>query len=138
MDSYVQTRIVKLQSLQLVGFQGEDLEEESKLFDKLEQFIHSRKLDQYLVILPGIKPLAAVKFGDLGDIAVGMTTYALPTDEYVMFQFNNQYVGKFWGDVCTDENQIKYNIDLSKPRFEVFRSDLQNKGTVEWYIPTKS
>ncbi|KRE32520.1 hypothetical protein ASG81_23580 [Paenibacillus sp. Soil522] len=43
--------------------------------------------------------------------------YTIPEDEYVIFRFEKKNVGEFWSKVCTEENQAKYNIDLSKPRY---------------------
>ena len=141
MDNYVQTRVVQLQAIHTAGYQGESLEEENRLFDQLEQAIHEsgRKITtQYLVILPGIRPLAAVDINDLGPTPAGMTSLTLPEHEYAVFQFSSRHIGQFWSEVCTDENQRKYKIDLSIPRFELLTPDLQNAGMVEWYIPTRN
>jgi len=137
MDHFVQTRVEKLRSVELVGFQGEHLEDEHKLFDQLKQSISdSERRNRYFVILPGIRPLVAVEASDVGDIPKGMTSYTIPEDEYVLFRFEKKHVGEFWSKICTEENQAKYKIDLSKPRFEIFTSNLQPIGILEWYIPT--
>ncbi|KRE32519.1 hypothetical protein ASG81_23575 [Paenibacillus sp. Soil522] len=65
MDNFVQTRVAKLRSVELVGFQGESLEDEHKLFDQLKQSISDiKRKNQYLVILPGIRPLVAVEVSE--------------------------------------------------------------------------
>jgi predicted transcriptional regulator YdeE len=138
MEGFVQTRVAKLRSVELVGFLGEHLEDERKLFNQLEQNISELKsMNRYLVILPGICPLVAVEFDELGDVPEGMMSYTLPDGEYVIFRFEKKHVGEFWSNICTEENQAKYNIDLSKPRYEIFTSTLQPTGTLEWRIPTK-
>lgn len=139
MDHFVQTRVAKLRSVELVGFQGENLEDEHKLFDRLGRSIsETARLNQYLVILPGVRPLAAIEFNDQGEVTEGMTSYTIPEDEYVIFTFEKKHVGEFWSNICTEENQAKYRIDLSKPRYEIFNPDLQPTETLEWYIPRKS
>jgi len=139
MDHFVQTRVAKLRSVELIGFQGEHLEDERKLFDQLERNISEiTRLNQYLVILPGIRPFVAVEFNELGDAPDGMTSNTIPEGEYVIFTFEKKYVGEFWGNICTEENQAKYRIDLSKPRYEIFTPDLQPTETLEWYIPRSS
>ncbi|QYR20976.1 GyrI-like domain-containing protein [Paenibacillus sp. sptzw28] len=138
MDNFVQTRVEKLRSVELVGFQGENLEDEPELFDQLKQTIGEiEKMKQYLVILPGIRPLVAVEFNALGDVPEGMTSFTIPEGEYVIFNFEKKYVGEFWSKICTEENQARYSIDLSKPRYEIFTPDLQPTETLAWYIPTK-
>ncbi|XEC97743.1 effector binding domain-containing protein [Paenibacillus tarimensis] len=137
MDNFVQTRVAKLRSVELVGFQGENLEDEHKLFDQLKQSISDIKTkNQFLVILPGIRPLVAVEASEQGHVPEGMTSYTIPEDEYVIFRFEKKYVVEFWSKICTEENQAKYNIDLSKPRYEIFTPDLLPTGELEWYIPT--
>jgi|GEM_PF-1378180 len=138
MDQYVETRVVRLRSIELAGFQGEDLEDEHRLFDQLEQSIgENKRLKQYLVILPGVRPYAAVELSQLGAASEGMTLFTVPGGEYVIFKFDKKDIGRFWCEVCTEENQANYNIDLSKPRYEVFIPEEQPVEHLEWYIPTK-
>ncbi|MFD0712980.1 hypothetical protein [Paenibacillus sp. GCM10027626] len=139
LDHFLQVRSAKLSSFQLIGFQGEKLEDERKVFDQLKQSINEiATMNQYLVILPGIKPLAAVEVIETDDVPQGMMSYTIPEDEYVIFRFEKKFIGEFWINICTRENQAKYQIDLSKPRYEIFTPVLQSTGMVEWYIPTMS
>lgn len=137
LDHFLQVRHVKLRSFKLIGFQGEKLEDERQVFDQLKQSINEiAALNQYLVILPGIRPLAAVEEIETGPVSEEMTSYTVPEDEYVIFKFERKHIGQFWNTICSEENQAKYQIDLSKPRFEIFTPELQSKGMVEWCIPT--
>lgn len=142
LDHFLRVRTAKLGSVQLVGFQGENLEDEHKLFAQLKQSINemtkNKSMNQYLVILPGIRPLAAVEINETGEIPEGMTSFTIPEDEYVICRFEKKYIGEFWNAICTEENQAKYRIDLSKPRYEIFVPDHQPAEFIEWYIPTRS
>jgi len=137
LDDILQVRSGKRGSLQLIGFQGESLEDERKVFDQLKQSINEIAARiQYLVILPGIKPLTAVERIETDDVQEGMTSFTIPEDDYVIFRFEEKFIGAFWNNICTRENQAKYRIDLSKPRYEIFTPELHSSGMVEWYIPT--
>ncbi len=138
----MQVRTEKQKAVQLIGFQGYNLEDQHKLFEQMKQNFNAittkKSENQYLVILPGLFPLVAVEVNETNDVPEGMTTYIIPEDEYVIFRFEEKYIGDFWSSICTEENQAKYNIDLSKPRYEIFTSSLQPTGVTEWYFPTNT
>lgn len=139
-SEFVQTRTCSLQTLTLVGFQGQSLAEENELFDRLNarlQEITNRKNDHPYMIVAGSEPapVVAVEVVEPGQVPEGMIRYTLPEGEYVVFSFEERYIGEFWEQVCTPERQADYGIDLSKPRFEVFAPELQAANRVEWYIP---
>ncbi|WP_409344315.1 effector binding domain-containing protein [Paenibacillus sp. MBLB4367] len=138
----VQVRNVTIGAVRLIGIQGGKLEDQHDLFAQMEARvgeIASRKSDHpYLIILPnGLVPLVAVEVEPAGEVPEGMVAYTLPEDEYVLFHFAEAHIGEFWGSICSEENQVRYGIDLSKPRFEMFAPNLQPKGMVEWYLPVK-
>lgn len=139
-QNVMQVRIAKLEAIKLIGFQGDNLDDQHRLFsqmdEKLREITKMKSAYQYLVILPGFFPLVAVEVYETTDVPEGMTAYTIPEDEYVIFRFEEKYIGDFWNSICTEENQSKYNIDLSKPRYEVFTPSLQPTGITEWYIPT--
>ncbi|WP_338554241.1 effector binding domain-containing protein [Paenibacillus sp. KS-LC4] len=141
-QNVMQVRVAKLESVKLIGFQGEHLDDQHKLFAQMDarakEISQKKNGNQYLVILPGLIPIVAVEVNDTSDVLEGMTAYTIPEDEYVIFKFEEKYIGDFWSSICTEENQSKYNIDLSKPRYEVFTHSLQLAGVTEWYIPTIS
>ncbi len=82
--------------------------------------------------------MVAVEVDEPRDVPEGMSSYVIPEEEYVVFSFEKKYIGEFWNTIYTEENQLEYNIDLAKPRFEVFASQLDAAGMVERYIPTKN
>jgi hypothetical protein len=139
MQDLLQVRNVKLDEVKLVGIMGDNLDDQHRLFvlidEKIGQ-INSRKSDNlFLVILPGLLPLVAVEVDETNSIPDGMTAFLVPEDDYVIFRFEEKYISDFWESICTIENQRKYNIDLSKPRYEIFKPELQSIGFTEWYIP---
>ena len=141
MQDILQVRNVKLDEVKLIGFMGDNLDDQHRLFvlmdEKIEQ-INSRNSDnQFLVILPGLLPLVAVEVKETINVPDGMTEFNIPEDDYVIFRFEEKYISDFWESICTIENQTKYNIDFSKPRYEIFTQDLQSTGFTEWYIPIK-
>jgi hypothetical protein len=141
-SEYVDSRTCKLEKITLVGFQGESMDDEKQLFARLHARMNelpARLKDHPYLVVSGKfpVPLVAVEVSDSAHVPEGMTALTLPKGEYVAFAFPRQHVGDFWANVCTSENQAKYKIDLSKPRFEMFTSALQDAGRVEWYIPTK-
>lgn len=142
MQDEMQIRTAKLEAVKLIGFKGVSLDDQHRLFTLMEEMmgqIIARKSDnQYLVILPGLLPLVAVEVNEINHVPDGMTAFLIPEDEYVIFRFEEKYIGDFWDSICTIDNQTRYNIDLSKPRYEIFTSNLQSSGFTEWYIPTKS
>ena len=141
MQNVLQVSNVKLDEVKLIGFMGDNLDDQHRLFvlmdERIEQ-INSRKSDNhFFVILPGLLPLVAVEVKEAINVPNGMTAFHIPEDEYVIFRFEEKYIGDFWDSICSIENQTKYNIDLSKPRYEMFKPDLQSTGFTEWYIPIK-
>jgi predicted transcriptional regulator YdeE len=138
----MQVRTSKLKAVELIGFQGNNLDDQHRLSVLLNQRVSeiSSKVsdNKYLVILPGLLPLVAVEVNDTSAVPEGMVAFTIPEDEYVIFRFEEKYIGDFWSSICTEENQSKYNIDLSKPRYEIFTANLQPRGVTEWYFPTKS
>jgi Bacterial transcription activator, effector binding domain. len=141
MQDVLQVRTVKLDEVKLIGFTGDNLDDQHRLFvlmdEKIEQ-INTRISDNhFLVILPELITLVAVEVKETINVPNGMTAFLIPEDDYVIFKFEEKYVSDFWESICTIENQTKYNIDLSKPRYEIFKPDLQSNGFTEWYIPIK-
>lgn len=140
-QEFLHTRTVKLEAIDLIGFEGQELEDQHKLFTQLSEYntrITTKKSENpYLVILPGLVPFVALECTNTNSIPEGMTTHTIPEEEYVVFRFKESYVGDFWSTICTEENQQQYNIDLARPRFEISTSDLQSQKLVEWYIPQK-
>lgn len=142
LNDFAQTRIYELEAITLVGFKGNSLDEENALFDLLSarlDEIHNRKNHHQYLVVEGSKPapIVAVEVAETSLVPEGMISYTIPKGEYVIFLFETAFIGDFWEQVCSPENQDKYNIDLSKPRFEIFTAEVQNKKTIEWYIPTK-
>lgn len=142
MQDGMQERTAKMEAVNLIGFIGDNLDDQHRLFsimeEKIGQIIARKSDDQYLVILPGLFPFVGVEVNELNVVPDGMIAYLIPEDEYVIFRFEERHIGDFWDSICTIDNQIRYNIDLSKPRYEIFTSNLQSAGFTEWYIPTKS
>lgn len=142
LNDFVQTRTYQLEAVTLVGFKGNSLDEEDALFDllsaRLDEISNRKNQHQYMVV-EGSKPapIVAVEVSETRLVPEGMISYTIPKGEYVVFSFEAKLIGEFWEQVCLPENQDKYNIDLSKPRFEIFTSELQNKKRIEWYIPRK-
>lgn len=138
-ETMVQVRTESIGALRLIGFQGEHLDDQHELFERLElniTDITSKKNNySYLVILPGLKPLVAIEAHSIREVPAGMTACTIPADDYVVFRLEMKHLGHFWNTICTQENQLKYHIDLSKPRFELFGNQLLPKGITEWYIP---
>lgn len=142
LSEFVETRTCKIEKVTLVGFQGESMDEEKQLFAQLNARMNelpARKKDNPCLVVSGKfpVPLVAVEVSDSAHVPEGMTALTLPEGEYVAFAFPRQHVGDFWANVCTSENQAKYRIDLSKPRFEIFNTALKDAGQVEWYIPVQ-
>lgn len=139
---FMQVTTVTVGSIRLVGLQGVQLNDQHNLFQQLKKRkseIQSKASDhEYLVILPRVVPFVALEVTATGSIPQGMVSHQLPEETYAVFRFEEQHIDQFWDSICSSENQLKYNIDLSKPRFEIFLPDLQPKGITEWYIPLNS
>lgn len=141
LSDFVQTRVCELEAVTLVGFQGQSMDEENELFDQLttrSNEIPARKNDHQYLVVSGSNPtpVVAVEVEEISSVPESMTSYTIPSGEYVVFSFEERFIGDFWQHVCSSDNQAKYNIDLSKPRFEIFPSELQSEKMTEWYIPT--
>ncbi|MBP1904522.1 putative transcriptional regulator YdeE [Paenibacillus turicensis] len=142
LNNFAQTRINELEAVTLVGFKGNSLDEEDALFDLLsarsDEITNRKNQHQYMVVEGSTPaPVVAVEVTETSLVPEGMISYTIPKGEYVVFSFEAAFIGDFWEQVCSPENQDKYNIDLSKPRFEIFTSELQENKKIEWYIPTK-
>ncbi|CAG7646157.1 GyrI-like domain-containing protein [Paenibacillus allorhizosphaerae] len=138
----MQVTTVTVGPIRLVGLRGIELEDQHSLFQQMKQRkseIQSRMNDhEYLVILPRVVPFVALEVTGSDAVPHGMVSQDIPEERYAVFRFEEKFIGKFWGSICSNENQLKYNIDLSKPRFEIFLPDLQPEGITEWYIPLKN
>ncbi|TMV52227.1 GyrI-like domain-containing protein [Paenibacillus mesophilus] len=137
----MQVRKVKIEAVSLVGLQGRDLDDQKRLFGELAgrmEEIGTRTSDSPYLVIPGdFRPIVAVEVSAPGEVPEGMIAFKIPEGDYVAFRFEKKHVGDFWSNICTSENQMRYNIDLSKPRFETFSHELQSAGALEWYIPSK-
>lgn len=138
---FMQVRTAKLEAVSLVGLQGMDLDDQKRLFGELAARVNeigNRISDSPYLVIPGdFRPIVAVEASSAGEVPEGMTAFTIPEGDYVAFRFEKKHVGNFWSNICTSENQTRYNIDLSKPRFETFSLELQSAGALEWYIPCK-
>jgi predicted transcriptional regulator YdeE len=134
----IEAHICRVNAVSLIGIQGISMDEEKELFNRLNDRlgeIEAKKSTKYLVVSGKVPaPFAAVEVLDTANVPEGMVAFTIPEGEYVKFKLNKEHVGLFWANVCTNENQAKYNIDLSKPRFELFTSDMPT-AIIEWYIP---
>lgn len=140
-SSFVDARTCRVQKMLLIGFQGQSMDEEKRLFDRLNEHadhITAKKNDDpYLVVSGKVPaPFVAVEVSDFLNVPEGMGAFTIPEGEYVSFTFKKEHVGDFWANVCTSENQALYNIDLSKARFERLTAELHDTGFVKWFIPT--
>lgn len=137
----VESKKCKIDEVRLVGFQGQSMVDEGKLFEKLNDRLNeiiAKYNDQYLVVSGKFPiPIVGVSVWNSANVPKGMITYTIPKGEYVKFMFRKEHIGDFWSNICTDENQAKYNIDLAEPRFEISTSHLQSTSFIEWYIPTR-
>lgn len=137
----VETRISRMPEVALIGYQGRSMEDERAMFQLLEEHRHTiatRRHDTPYLVVSGKfpAPLVAVEVSDAAQVPAGMVAFTLPAGDYVTFRFRKEHVGEFWANVCTTDNQAKYKIDLSKPRYEILTAELQDAGVIEWYIPT--
>lgn len=127
-------------AVSLMGFQGKSMNEEKELFNRLNGRVNeiaTKESTKYLVVSgKEPSPFVAMEVSETVNVPEGMATFTIPEGEYVKFRFKKEHVGFFWANVCTDENQAKYRIDLSKPRFERFTVDLPTT-IIEWYIPIR-
>ncbi|TNJ62462.1 GyrI-like domain-containing protein [Paenibacillus hemerocallicola] len=137
----LQVREVKQKAISLIGLQGVRLEDQHELFRGLESRLNEIDTKSnsypYLVITPDFRPVVGVEAGSFGKVPLGMIAYTIPADDYVVFRFEKKHIGDFWSNICSNENQASYNIDLTKPRFERFSPELQPSGMVEWHLPVR-
>lgn len=138
----MQVRTAILGPTRLIGVKGNVLEDQHDLFKEMKlrmNEIKARTNDHaYLVILPRVVPFVALEVTETDEVPQGMVAHSIPEEEYAVFRFEEKDIGDFWDSICSQENQARYNIDLSKPRFEIFLPDLQPQGMTEWYIPVNS
>src|SRR5690606_6347223 len=107
----------------------------NRLNDRVDE-IEANKSTKYLVVSgKEPAPFVAVEVSGTANVPEGTVAFCVPEGEYVKFSFKKEHVGLFWSNVCTDENQAKYNIDLVKPRFERFDRGAST-DMIEWHIPT--
>jgi predicted transcriptional regulator YdeE len=142
LTDFVQTRICKMDDIALVGFTGEGLDQENALFDQLNvrsNEVANKKNEYEYMVIEGNPPtlVVAIEVTEIGVVPEGMISYTIPQGNYVVFSFEARFIGEFWEHVCSPENQARYNIDLSKPRFEIFTKELQAQKRIEWYIPVR-
>ncbi|WHX50951.1 GyrI-like domain-containing protein [Paenibacillus woosongensis] len=143
LNEIVETYNCKRKAFILIGFSGQSMEEEKHLFRKLNErmneITNSTNKLQYLVVSGKYPtPFVGAEVTDSQNVPEGMNALTIPAEEYVAFKFKKEHVGDFWENVCTIDNQERYQIDLSKPRFEIFKPDQQNTELLEWFIPTNT
>ncbi|MEK8127482.1 GyrI-like domain-containing protein [Paenibacillus filicis] len=136
----VEAQICRIHAVSLIGIQGKSMDEEKELFsrlnDRVEEIEAKKSTNCLLVSGREPTPFVAVEVSDTANVPEGMVAVTIPEGEYVKFKFNKEHVGLFWANVCTDENQAKYKLDLSKPRFELFTPDMPT-DLIEWYLPVR-
>lgn len=138
-QEFVQTRIVSVEAMSIIGVRGKGPEEEEIVFKELNQIISKNmRLNEYeylVVDQEGI--VVGVNAINDKDTPDGLIKYVIPQGEYVVFSFSQEHIGAFWETVCRPENLEKYKVTLARPRFEIFKPELQSVGIVEWYFPLK-
>lgn len=139
MDEVLQVKNIQLLAIEVIGFIGNGPEDEIELFAemKLRKDEIENRIDEneYLVITPdGLIVASAVPNVDI--IPVGMVHVTIPADEYVVFRFEEKFIGDFWDHFSSPQSQAKYNLNCDKIRFEIFKEELQPKGITEIYFPT--
>jgi predicted transcriptional regulator YdeE len=140
MEQAMQVRTIVTEPVKLVGFMSANgPQDERMLFERLQarksEIAGRTGEEEYLVIVPG-GLIVAAPVSDITDVPEGMIGYTIEADEYVVFRFEEKFIGDFWDYFCNPANQNKYNLNIDKPRFEIFRSDLQPQGVTEIYFPT--
>lgn len=133
-----------LKEIKLIGIQNslpQEYEEEEKLFETLnsrKNEIKNRLGDAniYMVIHDeGTKMTVAVAVEQINEVPEGMVSLNIPSQEYMVFNFELKDICKFWQYFCYAENRDKYSLNTIKPRFEIFKDSLQPKGYTEIYYP---
>lgn len=141
MDEVLQVRELQLEAIELIGFKGKGPEDEQKLFANLKSRKNeiANRLDEneYLVITPtGLIVASAVS--NVADVPEGMIHSTIPADKYVVFRFEEKFIGDFWRHFSNPHSQASYNLNCDKIRFEIFKEELQPEGITEIYFPTNS
>lgn len=141
-NEMVESQLCRMDEVMLAGVRGKSLDEEKELFQKLNGRIDelvAKNADKYLVVTGKLPvPYVGVPVSNSFNLPEDMAMYTIPEGEYVRFRFRKEHIGDFWTNVCTDENQEKYNLEFAKPKFEISTSHLQSTGYIEWYIPTRN
>jgi predicted transcriptional regulator YdeE len=99
------------------------------------EIVNLQSEDEYLVIVPG-GLLVAAPVTAIADVPEGMVGYIIQADEYVVFRFEEKHIRDFWSYFSSIDNQSLYNLNIEKPRFEIFNKELQPAGMTEIYFPT--
>ncbi|PYI57123.1 GyrI-like domain-containing protein [Paenibacillus flagellatus] len=136
----MEVRRTKVGAIRCVGFQGSGPADEKRLFGELEARLHDisprRSDNPHLIVIPnGL--IVAVEVDEAGPVPEGAVAFTIPEDEYIVFRFEEKYIGDFWSSICSAENRRLYPFDLDRPRFEIFAPHLQPEGMTEWYFPVK-
>ncbi|MCQ6562494.1 effector binding domain-containing protein [Paenibacillus mendelii] len=140
LEDLIEVRTAVTEHVHLVGLRGaNDYEVEKRMFAELKERIDEIPnrvgSDEYLVIFcDGL--LVAAQVTEFGDLPEGMAAYTLEPDEHVVFRFEEKHICEFWDYFCSEDNQAKYNLNIAKPRFEIFKESLQPAGMTEIYFPT--
>ncbi|UVI30854.1 effector binding domain-containing protein [Paenibacillus spongiae] len=140
LEELIQVRTAVTEKVHLVGLKGaNDYEVEKRMFAELkarnDEIPNRIGADEYLVIF-GDGLLVAAQVTEFGQLPEGMTAYTLEPDEHAVFRFEEKHICAFWEYFCSPDNQAKYNLNIDKPRFEIFKESLQPAGMTEIYFPT--
>ncbi|WP_158302066.1 effector binding domain-containing protein [Paenibacillus mesophilus] len=139
-DEFMQVRFERREAVSVVGVKGGGPDDENRLFDEIkargDEIAHKKNLNHYLVIIPNGLIIAHEVTESDGPIPEGMVGFTIPADEYAVCRFEERYIGSFWGHICKEPVKSKYNLNFTKPRFEIFAEHLQPQGVTEIYIPT--
>ncbi|MCD9022634.1 effector binding domain-containing protein [Cohnella silvisoli] len=138
-EDLMQVKKMQVDAIKAIGFRGAGPQDEEKLFANLRyrknEISHRINDYEYLIISPhGLYVAAAVS--EQGNIPAGMEQITIPADTYQVFRFDEKYIGDFWDFFCNPSAQVKYNLNVDKIRFEIFKEDLQPQGVTEIYFPT--
>ncbi|MBP1994875.1 effector binding domain-containing protein [Paenibacillus eucommiae] len=137
-ETLMQVKQFQMNAIQTIGFRGDGPQDEQKLFAALKarkvEIPHRINEHEYLIISPdGLYAAAAVS--TIGIVPEGMVQITIPADGYQVFRFEEKYIGDFWDFFCNKPAQDKYNLNVDKIRFEIFKEDLQPQGVTEIYFP---
>lgn len=139
-DEFMQVRFERREALCVVGVKGGGPDDEKRLFEEIKarsgEIANKKNDDHVLVIIPNGLIIANEVMESDGPIPDGMVGFTIPADEYAVCRFEEKYIGSFWGKICKEPVKSKYNLNFTKPRFEIFTEHLQPRGVTEIYIPT--